>query len=130
MSPNQPNPYDAVLGGQNPVTSATPTMVKLVGIWNYQASTSSSLYQMQISLQVGQLIGRYIVPNNNNSIFEIRIYDSGRGRPVVTIVQIAKGIPNSSYRATLNGRLDSDTLMTGNFVDVDNNRGTFTMTKQ
>lgn len=111
-----------------PATTQT-SLTKLIGIWNYQPSLVSNLYQIQISHQNGQLIGRYVVPSDNDSVFEIRLYESGRGKPVITIVQIAQLIPNSSYRATLNGRLDSDTLITGNFVDVDNNRGTFTMKK-
>lgn len=54
----------------------------------------------------------------------------GRGRPVITIAQIAQLLPNSSYRAVLSGRLDNERLITGDFVDVDDNRGTFKMMKQ
>jgi hypothetical protein len=122
--------YPAAYSPSNLPTSTQTSVAKLTGTWNYQVSFVSSLYQIQISNQDGQLIGRYVVPDNNDSVFEIRVYESGRGKPVVTIVQIAQRLPNYSYRATLNGRLDSDTLVTGNFVDVDNNRGSFTMTKK
>jgi len=122
--------YPVANSPSNLPTTTQTSIAKFVGIWNYQPSLVSSPYQIQISNQNGQLIGKYIVPSDNDSVFEIRVYESGRGKPVITIVQIAKFMPNSSYRAALNGRLDSDTLITGSFVDVDNNQGTFTMKKQ
>ncbi|WP_193200734.1 hypothetical protein [Nostoc sp. MG11] len=113
-------------------TAQASSPVNLAGNWDYKPSIIQSSYQMKISNQGEQLIGTYInpSPNANNSIFEIRVYESGRGRPVITIAQIAKGKPNSTYRAALSGRLDSDTSINGNFVDVDNNKGTFTMNKR
>lgn len=125
-------------GKNNLMTAAQASSpVNLAGTWNYKISFVPSSYQMKISNQGGQLVGTYInpSPNANNSIFEIKVYEPGGGRPgggrpVITIAQIAKGQPNSTYRAALSGRLDNDTLINGNFIDVDNNQGTFTMKKR
>lgn len=112
----------------------------LVGTWDYDITWEdekfpTSHYQMQILQQDGELIGKYIVPppTENLSDFEVRLYYdnvSKRGRPVITIAQIAKGLPNDQYRAVLMGRLDEDTLIRGRFVDVDYNQGAFTMKKK
>jgi len=61
------------------------------------------------------------------------VYESSeRGRPVLTLAQIycCESQPASSYYAVLTGRLDRDDLITGSFVDLDNNQGTFTLEKQ
>lgn len=116
---------------RNPQISACSTAEKLLGLWNYQVSFVASCYQIEVLNRGGKLFGHYIVPSNNDSLFEFTIYEfSGRGRPIITIAQVARQIPNSSYRAVLSGRLDNDRLITGNLVDLDNNRGTFTMMKR
>jgi hypothetical protein len=103
----------------------------LVGFWNFKVSSVNTTYQIKIEVDnTNKLTGRYVIPSNNDSLFKFDVYDSGRGRPVITIAQIAQLIPNSSYRAVLSGRLDNERLITGNFVDVDNNRATFEMMKQ
>jgi hypothetical protein len=117
------------IGKTNLPATAQASSANLIGTWNYEISFVSQVYQIQISNLNGQLVGKYIVPNSNNSNFEIKVFESVRGRPVITIAQIALGQPEYNYRAALSGRLDNDTLITGNFVDVDNNRGTFKMTK-
>jgi hypothetical protein len=92
---------------------------------------ATSTYRIQIELNEDQLIRRYITLAKNDSLFEFGMYEfPGRGRPVITIAQIAQLLPNSSYRAVLSGRLDNERLIIGHFVDVDNNRGTFKMMKQ
>ncbi len=117
------------VGKTDLMATAQTSSANLIGTWNYEVSFVSQVYQIQISNLNGQLVGKYLVPNSNNSNFEIKVFESVRGRPVVTIAQIALGQPEYNYRAALSGRLDNDTLITGNFVDVDNNRGTFKMTK-
>jgi hypothetical protein len=116
------------------------TNANLVGTWDYvitwkDKTIPTSHYQLQILQQDSELIGKYIVPppTENLSDFEIRLYYdnvSKRGRPVITIAQIAKGIPNDAYRAVLIGRMDEDTLIKGRFVDIDYNQGTFTLKKK
>ncbi len=119
--------------------SSDITNASLVGTWDYvitwaDQTIPQSRYQMQILQQNGQLIGKYLVPapTQNNSSFEIKLYydnKSKRGRPVITIAQIAKGLPNDAYRAVLIGRLDEDTLVKGHFVDIDYNQGSFVLRK-
>ena len=107
------------------------TAEKLVGIWDYQVSFVQTCYQIQIVNREEKVIGHYVTPHDNDSMFEIAVYEfSQRGRPLPTIAQIAQAIPNSSYRAVLIGRLDSDHSITGSFLDLDSRRGTFTMLKQ
>lgn len=98
---------------------------------DYKVSFATTTYRIQIELNEAQLIGSYIISAKNDSLFEFAVYEfPGRGRPVITIAQIAQLMPNSSYRAVLSGRLDNERLITGDFVDVDDNRGTFKMMKQ
>jgi hypothetical protein len=123
--------------GMSPVASnlnnftLNSTPGTLVGFWNYKVSSANTTYQIKIEFDnTNNLTGRYVIPSNNDSLFKFDVYDSGRGRPVITIAQISQLMPNSSYRAALSGRLDNESLITGNFVDVDNNRATFEMRKQ
>lgn len=123
--------------GMSPVTSnlnnftLNSTAGTLVGFWNYKISSVNTTYQIKIEFDnTNKLTGRYVIPSNNDSLFKFDVYDSGRGRPVITIAQIAQLIPNSSYRAVLSGRLDNEGLITGNFLDVENQRATFEMRKQ
>ena len=132
-----PSTVLATVGMSPPVASnlnnftLNSTAGTLVGFWNYRVSSANTTYQIKIELDnTNKLTGRYVIPSNNDSLFKFDVYDSGRGRPVITIAQIAQLIPNSSYRAVLSGRLDNDRLITGNFVDVDNTRVTFEMMKQ
>jgi hypothetical protein len=124
---NQCNRYQP----NTPIT-ANSTAETLVGFWNFKVSSASTTYQIKIEFNnTDKLIGHYIIPSNNDSLFKFDVYDfPGRGRPVITIAQIAQLMPNSSYRAALSGRLDNECLITGDFVDVDNNRATFEMMKQ
>jgi hypothetical protein len=71
--------YPAAYSPSNLPTSTQTSVAKLTGTWDYQVSFVSSHYQIQISNQDGQLVGRYVVPNDNDSVFEIRVYESGRG---------------------------------------------------
>lgn len=115
----------------NAPISTTSTVEKLVGFWDYKVSCVTRTYRIQIELNENQLIGRYIIPAQNDSLFEFAVYEfPGRGRPVITIAQIAQLLPNSSYRAVLSGRVDNERLITDDFVDLDDNRGTFKMVKQ
>jgi len=113
-------------GRTNLPATAQTSAANLIGTWNYEITTSSQIfqYQMQISNINGQLVGKYTIPSNNTSNFQIKIYESSlRGRPVLTIAQVSIDF------ATSNGRLDTNSLINGNFVDLDNNKGTFKMTK-
>lgn len=116
-------------GRTNLPATAQAAFTNLIGTWNYEVSVASQPYQIQISNRNGMLVGRYIVPNNNNSYFYIKVFESLRGRPVLTISQSAFNQSGNHYFAALSGRLDNNSLITGNFVDLDNNRGTFRMTK-
>ena len=87
---------------------------------------------MKISNLNGQLVGKYTIPSGNPSIFQIKIYkSSSRGKPVLTIAQVYIDSTGAGkdYFATSNGRLDTNTFINGNFVDLDNNKGKFKMTK-
>jgi hypothetical protein len=114
-----------------PSTSVTAnsTAETLVGLWNFKVSSVGTTYQIKIEFNnTNELIGHYIIPSGNDGLFKFDVYDfPGRGRPVITIALIAQLIPNSSYRAALSGRLDNECLITGDIVDVDNNRATFKM---
>lgn len=116
----------------NAPVPASSTAETLVGFWKYKISFVSATYRIKIEFnETDKLIGHYIIPSNNDSLFKFAVYDfPGRGRPVITIAQIAQLMPNSSYRALLSGRLDDECLITGDFVDIDDNRGTFKMMKQ
>ena len=115
----------------NTPISTSFTAEKLVGFWDYKVSFATTTYRIKIELNDDKLIGRYIISCENDSLFEFAMYEFlGRGRPVITIAQIAQLMPNSSYRAVLSGRLDNERLITGCFVDVDDNRGTFKIMKQ
>jgi len=114
--------------------SALSTPEKLIGVWNYWVSIAPTSYRLQVFLDGNRgLVGRYLIPADNDSLFEIRVYESSeRGRPVLTLAQTycCESQPASSYYAVLTGRLDRDDLITGSFVDLDNNQGTFTLEKQ
>jgi hypothetical protein len=121
-------------GRTNLPATAQTSAANLIGTWNYEITTSSQIfqYQMQISNINGQLVGKYTIPSNNTSNFQIKIYESSlRGRPVLTIAQVSIDSTGAGrdYFATSNGRLDTNSLINGNFVDLDNNKGTFKMTK-
>ena len=121
-------------GKTNLPATAQASAANLIGIWNYQITTSSQQiyqYQMKISYRKGQLVGKYTIPSDNTSDFQTKIYQSLRGRPVLTIAQVdidSTGAGNN-YLAALSGRLDNRTLINGNFVDLENRKGTFKMTK-
>jgi len=119
--------YEAI----EPDTSSNLSITeKLIGVWDYQVSIVQSCYCLQISVDSnGELTGRYLEPASNDSVFEIKLYESLRGKPVLSIVQIHHQ-PEAPYHAVLAGRLNRDGLITGSFVDLDNNRGTFTLTKR
>lgn len=114
--------------------AALSTPEKLIGVWNYWVSIAPTSYRLQVFLDGNRgLVGRYLIPADNDSLFEIRVYESSeRGRPVLTLAQTycCESQPASSYYAVLTGRLDRDDLITGSFVDLDNNQGTFTLEKQ
>jgi len=116
----------------NTLVTVNSTAETLVGFWNFKVSLVSTIYQIKLEFnETDKLIGHYIIPSNNDSLFKFDVYDfPGRGRPVVTIAQIAQLSPNSSYRAVYSGRLDNECLITGDLVDIDNNRATFEMIKQ
>lgn len=118
--------YEAI---KQATSSNLSTTEKLIGVWDYQVSIVQSCYRLQISVNNNdELTGRYLVPSTDDSMFQIKLYESLRGRPMLSIVQIHYH-PSIPYHAVLAGRLDSDDLITGSFVDLDDNRGTFTLTK-
>ncbi|MEH2463106.1 hypothetical protein [Nostoc sp.] len=106
----------------------------LDGTWDYQVSYPASKCSVQgyCSIKIVGGIGRYASPTDNNSIFLVNIYPTtiNRGQPVLTITQIGTTGVEVHYTAALNGRLDQPGLITGRFVDVENNQGTFTLKKQ
>lgn len=106
----------------------------LDGTWDYQVSLPESKCSVQgaCSIKIVGGIGRYASPTNNNSIFLVNVYPTtiNRGQPVLTITQIGTTGLEVNYTAAFSGRLDEPGLITGRFVDVVNNQGTFTLKKQ
>ena len=57
----------------NAPISTTSTVEKLVGFWDYKVSCVTRTYRIQIELNENQLIGRYIIPAQNDSLFEFAV---------------------------------------------------------
>lgn len=106
----------------------------LDGTWDYQVSLPQSKCSEPgfCSIKIAGGIGRYASPTDNNSVFVVNVYPTtiNRGQPVLTITQIGTTGLEVHYTAALSGRLDQPGLITGRFVDVLDQQGTFTLTKQ
>ena len=108
----------------------------LDGTWDYQVSLPESKCSVPdaCSIKIVGSIGHYVLPtntNNSNGVFIVNLYPTtiNRGQPVLTITQIGVTGQEITYTAALSGRLDEPGLITGRFVDVVNNQGTFTLKK-
>lgn len=108
----------------------------LDGTWNYQVSLPASQCNVKgacVIKIIGNL-GQYVLPNNTGGggVFLFNVYPTSvnRGQPVVTIVGIGVTGQETTYTIVNSGRLDQPGLITGRFVDVENNKGTFTLKKQ
>lgn len=109
----------------------------LDGTWDYQVSLpASQCYVLGgCTIKIVGSIGHYVLPtntDNKNGVFLVNVYSTtiNRGQPVVTITGIGVTGQEITYSAALSGRLDEPGFITGHFVDVDNNQGTFTLKKQ
>lgn len=106
----------------------------LDGTWDYQVNSPDSKCSVQgfCSIKIIGGIGRYASPTDNNSVFVVNVYPTtiNRGQPVLTITQIGTTGLEVHYTAALSGRLDQPGLITGRFVDVVNQQGTFTLKKR
>jgi hypothetical protein len=106
----------------------------LDGTWDYQVSlpTSQCSVPGACSIKIAGSLGAYATPTGNNAVFLFNVYPTtiNRGQPVVTITQTGVTGQEVTYNAVFSGRLDQPGLITGSFVDVVNNRATFTLKKQ
>ena len=111
----------------------------LDGTWNYQVSlpTSQCSVQGACSIKIVGSVGHYVLPitntdDNRNGVFLVNVYPTtiNRGLPVVTITGVGVTGSEITYGIAHSGRLDQPGLITGRFVDIVNNTGTFTLTKQ
>lgn len=110
----------------------------LDGTWDYLVSlpTSKCSVQGACSIKIAGSIGRYGLPTDNNSVFLVNVYPTtiNRGKPILTIAQIGTQLGSTgqeiTYTAAFSGRLDEPGLITGRFVDVINQQGTFTLKKR
>ncbi|MDF5736735.1 MULTISPECIES: hypothetical protein [unclassified Nostoc] len=113
--------------------ATAPLPANLDGIWNYTNSFIGSPCYVQggCTIQITGNAGKYILPSGNTSLFLIDVYSTpNRGKPVITIVQTAQPGTPITYNAALIGRLNDPQTITGFLIDVDNDRGTFTLKKQ
>lgn len=119
----------------SPAVAQTPcSTTNLEGVWNFQVNLQSGPRSpLEINNQInflnrdGEIIGTYV--NTGGARFELRAY-TGRGRPIVTIAQRPQEDEPSDYRSVISGIVERDGLITGRFVDVDNNQGLVSLTKQ
>jgi hypothetical protein len=120
--------------GMNQATAQTSCLdCYLIGIWNFQINYDSGQQvnnQIRVSRRDQDLFGTY-----NNIVggqFDIKTYHNGsRGRSVVTIaLRPQEKDTIQTYRGVMSGIAQTDTLITGRYVDVDGNQGTVTLTKQ
>ncbi len=111
----------------------------LDGTWDYQVSLPTSQCNIQgaCSIKIVGNVGHYVLPitntdNNKNGVFLVNVYPTtiNRGLPVITLTGIGVTGSEITYDIVHSGRLDQPGLITGQFVDVVNNTGTFTLTKQ
>ena len=108
----------------------------LDGTWNYQVSLPASRCSVQGAclIKIVGSLGQYILPTDagTGGAFLFNLYPTtvNRGQPVVTMVGIGATGQETTYVIVNSGRLNKPGLITGRFVDVDNNEGTFTLTKQ
>ena len=106
----------------------------LDGTWDYQVSIPESQCSIQgvCSIKIAGSIGRYVSPTDNNSVFLVNVYPTtiNRGQPVLTIAQVGPTGQEITYTAVLSGRLNQPGFIFGNFVDVLNQQGTFTLKKR
>ena len=108
----------------------------LDGIWNYQVSLPASRCSVKgaCAIKIVGNLGQYALPTNagGGGVWLVNVYPTSvnRGQPVVTIIGIGATGQETTYTIVNSGRLDQPGLITGRFVDVVNNTGTFTLTKQ
>lgn len=112
--------------------ATAPLPANLDGTWDYTVSLPATPCNVigGCTMQITGNAGKYIIPSNA-SLFLIDVYSTpSRGKPVITIVQTAQPGTPITYNAALVGTLDDPQTITGFFIDVDNNRATFTLKKQ
>lgn len=106
----------------------------LDGTWDYQVSLPESKCSVPGAcvIKIAGNIGRYVLPTPNGGAFLVNIYPTSinRGQPVVTITGIGVTGTEITYTIVHSGRLDQPGFITGRFVDVANQQGTFTLKKQ
>lgn len=106
----------------------------LDGTWDYQVSLpASKCYVLGgCALKIVGNIAYYLLPVYNGGASVVNVYSTttNRGQPVVTIGGVGITGQDITYGIVLSGRLDQPGLITGSFVDVDNNQGTFTLRKR
>lgn len=112
------------------------TINNLEGTWNYHVSLPASRCSVKgaCAIKIVGNLGQYVLPTNTggSGVFLVNVYPTSinRGQPVVTIIGIGATGQETTYTIVNSGRLDQPGLITGRFVDVVNNTGTFTLTKQ
>ncbi|AVH70782.1 hypothetical protein [Nostoc sp. 'Lobaria pulmonaria (5183) cyanobiont'] len=126
----------AIPESKNIIYSSTSSN-NLDGTWDYQVSLpQSQCYVLgACSIKIVGSNGHYVLPintDNKNGVFVVNVYPTtiNRGLPVVTITGIGVTGQEITYTIVHSGRLDQPGLITGRFVDVENNQGTFTLKKQ
>jgi hypothetical protein len=112
--------------------ATAPLPANLDGIWDYTISLPASPCNVigGCRIQITGNAGKYIIPSIA-SLLLIDVYSTpNRGKPVITIVETAQPGTPITYNAAVVGRLNDPDTITGYFIDVDNNRATFTLKKQ
>lgn len=117
--------------------SGNNNVTNLDGTWDYQVSLPESKCSVQgaCAIKIAGSLGHYVFPtpnSNNGGVYLVNVYPTtiNRGQPVVTITGIGVTGEDITYTIVHNGRLDQPGLITGRFVDVANQQGTFTLKKQ
>lgn len=118
-------------------STGSNNVYNLDGTWDYQVSyPASQCYVLGVcSIKIVGSNGHYVLPissDNKNGVFVVNVYPTtiNRGLPVVTITGIGVTGQEITYTIVHSGRLDEPGLITGRFVDVENNQGTFTLKKR
>lgn len=106
----------------------------LDGTWDFQVSLPQSQCSVQGAcvIKIVGNIGRYVMPSPNGGAFQVSLFptSTNRGKPLVTIAAFGVTGTEVTYAIVYSGRLDQPGFITGRFVDVDDNQGTFTLKKQ
>lgn len=117
-----------------PEKSTAQSVNNLDGTWNYQVSTSASQCSVKgaCSIKIVGGVGQYVKPTGGSGVFLFNVYPTtiNRGKPVLTMTAIGLTGQEVSYAIVHSGRLVQPGLVSGRYVDVINQQGSFTLTKQ